>query len=364
MAQAFGECGVDTRIVYPWSPGSLPWRDVASAYGLRRAPARLVLPAVHCTGALRRLGTVTTRLSLAAFARGVGRDAVVLARHPRYDPLATLLRLKARGAFGGRIFVELHEAQHLVPAQDPHVGGYIVVSEPLQAFLRSAGIEPGRVLLAPNGVDLRSFESLHAAEPREMRRELGLPADRAILCYTGQLGPGRNVETLVASLRHLPAETMLVLVGGNRGEDRQRIQAFVASQALSDRVVLRGHEPAARAWRLQMAADVLVIPYAAYMAHAEWCSPLKLGEYLATGVPIVAFPLPSLKAVLRDEDVVWATEETSRGLAEAVLDALKRLPRPFAEVERRLAGWSWTDRARRMAAFMGLAAPGAGPGTT
>jgi glycosyltransferase involved in cell wall biosynthesis len=262
--------------------------------------------------------------------------------------------LKKWGFHKTRIFIELHEAQHYVSSLDPYINGYIVVSEPLRAFLLQVGIAPSRILLAPNGVDLESYEEVHRYEKHELRRELGLPQNHPVICYTGQLGPGRNVEMLIAALKHLDQEILLVLVGGNRQQDLQRIQAFVVSEKLTERVILRGHEPAPITWRFQMAADVLAIPYASYLATAEWCSPLKLAEYLATGIPIVAFPLPSLQSVLHQEDVVWATEETALGLAEAIAVAMKRQRRRLEDIRSRLAGWTWVDRAQRIAAFMGI----------
>ena len=81
---------------------------------------------------------------------------------------------------------------------------------------------------------------------------------------------------------------------------------------------------------------------------------MKLGEYLATGIPIVAFRLPSLEGVLHEEEVVWAEEETAAGLAGAITQAMKRERRRLEDIEARLAGWTWADRARRMAAFMGM----------
>jgi glycosyltransferase involved in cell wall biosynthesis len=59
--------------------------------------------------------------------------------------------------------------------------------------------------------------------------------------------------------------------------------------------------------RLMSGMDVLLMPYQEQVSigvrhhdTARWMSPMKMFEYLATGVPVVSSDLPALKEVLRD----------------------------------------------------------------
>lgn len=353
MADAFLECGVNAAVVYPWSSRMIRWHDVRETYGLHRSLKRKILPGFYLTSSRWRfVSNPLLRISLALFAINAGRNTVFLGRHPHLEPLRTLIRLKMWNLLRARIVVELHEPHHYLPGVDRHIDGYVVISKGLESFLLDAGVDPGRILLAPNAVDLTSYEQAHRRERSALRRQLQLPEEHSIICYTGQLGPGRNVETLIQAMQYLEERVSLVLVGGRNSDDVRRLEEFVASNRLSQRVKLIGQQPTQVVIDFQLAADVLVIPYNSHLAHARWCSPLKLWEYLASSKPIVAFAIPALREILRDDEVVWAKEETAVALAAAIGEALTRKPRAFEEVRARIGDWTWADRAQRVLDFI------------
>ena len=354
MAQAFREEGLSTTIVYPWSPSGLAWRDLRKTYALRQAPARrLVLGLCRKRRTrFRSANWALLSLPLGLFAIGLGADAVLLGRTPRQVPMATLLWLKANGLLKARLFVELHQVEHYSQRADPYIDGYVVISDAIRSSLMAAGVEADRVLLAPNAVDLTAYEQLSTRDKVTLRAELGLGGQQPLVCYTGQLYRGRNVDMLVEAMGHLETVSAVV-VGGNVESDVQRIQTLIDSRGLSPRVRMVGQQPAATAMKFQLAADALVIPYDSRMQTAKGCSPLKIGEYLASGRPIAAFPIPGLREGFEDGEVVWATEETPLALATAIKEALGRPSRSLPEIRARLGKWTWRDRAWRMAEFMG-----------
>ena len=354
MAEGFLDRGVDATLVFPWVGGMLPWAEVPDTYGLQRAVPRYLLRGsrVSAMRPLRLLRPAALQASLAAFALSVRSTDVVLARRLRGDPSATLLALKRRRLLRSRLFVELHDARHFTTAADSSVDGYIVITEALAAFLRNAGVDERRVLVAPNAVDPRAYAGLAARDRRTLRSELGLRSDRVIACYTGQLYPGRNVDALIAALEHLAPAFSVVIVGGHVTSDVQRITALAERIGVASRVVLVGQQPAHRAAMYQVAADVLVIPYdTAHTQTASWCSPLKVREYLAAGRPSRRFPCRRWPR--RCATTMWRGRgETPRDLAVAIEGASRRPPRSTHEVARRLEGATWSDRARAIVEFI------------
>ena len=81
-----------------------------------------------------------------------------------------------------------------------------------------------------------------------------------------------------------------------------------------------GHRPPAEARRYLAAADVAVIPLSgATIIAREHTSPLKMFEYMAAGVPIVASDLPSLREVLRHEhNALLVPPDDNAALAAAI----------------------------------------------
>jgi glycosyltransferase involved in cell wall biosynthesis len=102
-------------------------------------------------------------------------------------------------------------------------------------------------------------------------------------------------------------------------------------------------------------ADVLVLPNPASVISSEFTSPLKLFEYMASGRPIVASDLPSLREVLRDGENALLVEP---GNPQALTAGVARIKNDPA-LGRRLAEramedvrqFTWGRRAERLEAL-------------
>lgn len=352
MASGFRAIGQPAVIVRVPGFSGLPWDEIPAVYGVPAVPPRYDVPGGGpVTGRVPVLRGVLRRLGLGALAVRAAAGDVILARHATRDPLRLVLRARALGLVRARIIVELHEIPHHDPAADRLVDGYVVIHEHLRQHLVNGGFPDGRILLAPSAVDLDAYELAREWDRATLRRELQLPADAPVVCYTGRLSASRNVEILIGALAHLPAGACLVLIGDATGSYGERLVHLASAQRGHIDVRLPGRLPAEATRRYQMASDVLVFPYGDRLAAAPKYSPLKLGEYLATGLPIAAFRTPSLAATLSDDDVVWAAEETPEAMAAAITSASRRAPRSREQVRTRLAGASWPDRARAITAF-------------
>ena len=124
----------------------------------------------------------------------------------------------------------------------------------------------------------------------------------AICGYFGQLYSGRGIE-IVERLAAADRRILFLVYGGNEGDVRSRR----AQNAGSSNLRFMGHVAHPEARALMAAMDVLLMPYqqcvsigAAGHDTAQWMSPMKMFEYLAAGVPIVASDLASLREVLQD----------------------------------------------------------------
>jgi hypothetical protein len=181
----------------------------------------------------------------------------------------------------------------------------VVVSKQLREHLeRHHGTAPSRTLVlhdaAPDGI-----VPLDRAERRNALRTLVPDAAgswEAICGYFGHLYAGRGTDVIEAAAAQRP-RTLFLIYGGNDAD----VAAHRERNRLAN-VKFMGHVTHVEARRLMKAFDVLLMPYQSTVSigvaghdTASWMSPMKMFEYLATGVPIVASDLPALREVLHHE---------------------------------------------------------------
>lgn len=125
---------------------------------------------------------------------------------------------------------------------------------------------------------------------------------QACCAYFGHLYAGRGVEIIEAMAAMRP-KVLFLVIGGNDAD-----VALRRTMNRSANLVYLGHVSHAIARQIMPAADVLLMPYQASVSigvaghdTARWMSPMKMFEYMASGVPILSSGLPVLGEVLRHE---------------------------------------------------------------
>ena len=203
------------------------------------------------------------------------------------------------------------------------------------------GVEPERILITPTGVDLNRFTP--PPDGKEVRARLGLDG-KVVIGWSGSFRGFHVLEQLVAAAPR-SQETVLLLVGD--GPQRARIEALVAEAGIE--AVFTGTVSAAELPRHLAAMDVGVVmgdPRSFYY------SPLKLAEYLAAGLPVVAPDVAPLGKLLDPDTnaVLYPAGEVSalrRGLTELAADEQRR--RHLREGALASAPqWSWDEQVRRV----------------
>ena len=151
---------------------------------------------------------------------------------------------------------------------------------------------PGRTIVVPNGMDASRFRHLPAAAAARTR--FGLPADAQLVVFVGALRPWHGLDLGIKALALMPASAHLVVAGD--GPIRDELQRLAAELRVDDRVHWLGQVNHREVPAVLAACDVAIAPYPDLENFAY--SPLKLYEYLAAGLPIVASNIGQIPDVL------------------------------------------------------------------
>ncbi len=278
--------------------------------------------------------------SLAAAGRLIARtyakdrfDAIQVSGTPDvyFTMAAPFRRLGARFVFDQRdLSPELYELRfgrrdrtyrmllHLERASYRAADHVITVNRSLQRVAYERGeLSPGRVSIVGNGPSL--------ARVRDAVAQPGLRHGRLHLClWVGVMGPQDRVGLAVDAaadviLRRRRTDTHFVFVGD--GESRADAQRHAADLGIADFVSFPGWLPEPGVLAHLATADVGLEPNL-----EDIVSPVKVMEYMALGVPSVAFDLTETRQLARDA-AMYARPGDVAGFAALVASLLDDAPR-------------------------------------
>jgi glycosyltransferase involved in cell wall biosynthesis len=228
----------------------------------------------------------------------------------------------------------------------------------LTSFLRQRFLDMGfssdQVIVLPDGVDLDLFEGLPSKD--DCRRRLGLPLGRPIIGYIGRfrtLEMEKGIPELVEAMRGLSsvngAEPLLLCVGGPMDAVPAYLELARRISIPQDRLRFVDRVPNTEVPYWIRAFDVALAPFPWADHYAYFMSPLKLFEYMAAGVPILATDLPSIREVLRHGENAWLVPPGDpKALAEGIRHLLENpdLAERLAQQARKdVRQYTWKRRA-------------------
>lgn len=228
-------------------------------------------------------------------------------------------REKFAGFFFKNIIFEMHE----LPAEISclhrwlfkRFKKFIVLTSYIKKALIKLGLEEENIFIAPDGVDLNKFNLKISKE--EARLKLNLPIDKKIVAYTGSfyIYNWKGVNIIIEAAKYVGGGIVFMLVGGGREEiiDIQR------KYGKMENVLLIERKKQSEIPYYLKASDILILPNKKGNKTSEMCtSPLKLFEYMASGRPIIASDLPSMREILNEKNSLLIKPNNPKVLADSV----------------------------------------------
>ena len=353
MAEAFADCGLEVNLISPTRRDPIK-QDFFSFYSIKRnfKFKKLFSPDFYFPGKLDKVAVAVKSLV----------SASVLALYSVFRKADFIysrdeLPLYFLSFFKKSLIFEIHrfsKKRSFFYRRFRNKNFKVVsISKGLKDELLNFGFKPENILVAPDGVDLEEF-NLNLSKS-EARIKFGLPLDKKIAVYAGHLFKWKGVDTLLKAALLLK-EVLFVFIGGTE-KDVENFKLLIEKYR-AENVMLLGHRPYSEIPFYLKAADVLVLPNEKEEKISEfYTSPLKLFEYMASGRPIVASNLPSVREILDKDSGLFFESGSSQRLIEAIKRVIEdeNLTKSLsAKAFEKIHQYTWDKRARKILSFINV----------
>lgn len=285
----------------------------------------------------------------------ITRQDIVYTRHPLPALISLLLGIKVlyetyrnyadHNQWLGKLLARASRKNNFL--------GVITHSRLAKQGLLKLGIEEEKVATIHNGFNPGLYNGDITKE--QARKELNLPRQAKIACYSGRLDKEKGVDTLIDLAERTP-EITCFLIGKSQKEPEGWIDETARTRGLTN----IQHVPWVQIGELVKylkASDLLLIPPTEkpLTKYGKTVLPLKLFLYLSAGRPILAPSLPDMLDVLNDKNAALVAPDNIDEAARAVRrifsdgDWSDRLAKNARETSQ---NFTWQRRAERIFEFI------------
>jgi len=168
---------------------------------------------------------------------------------------------------------------------------FVAVSDDIRRSLEGVGIDPGRIAVVPNAIDISAEEIV--ADREELLGELGLPQSAQVCCAAGRMVRAKGYAFLLQVWRELrKSDTHCVIVGD--GRERAKLERLILEYGLGRHVHLLGYRERNATLQIMKACDVFV------MTSCTEGTPVALLEAAALRCPIVTTSVGGIPEMVTD----------------------------------------------------------------
>lgn len=205
------------------------------------------------------------------------------------------------------------------------------------------GADPERIVITPTGVDLDVLQ--RPVQDTGRKESLGL-GGRFVVGWVGSFRPFHAVNQLVEAVAGLDGVSLLLVGDGpERPAIEERAVALGVDVAFTGTV---NHQELPDLLAVMDAAAVLAQPDEGFHY-----SPLKLGEYFAAGLAVVAPDVATVRSRVSDEVDVLLVPPGDRSELRSAIERLRDDPEFRMALGKRARveasdHWSWDDQVRRV----------------
>jgi glycosyltransferase involved in cell wall biosynthesis len=157
--------------------------------------------------------------------------------------------------------------------------------------IEETGVDAGRVVSIPTGIDLERFKP---GSLREARTALGLDPDGPVIGIVATLRSWKGHRYLLEAFANLADRGARLAVVGD-GPQREALEALAKELGIADRVRFAGNQADVAPWL--RAFDLFCLP-----SYANEGVPQALMQAMACGLAVVTTPVGSIAEIVQDGD--------------------------------------------------------------
>jgi glycosyltransferase involved in cell wall biosynthesis len=340
-AAAMQKIGLDIRLYMPKSSSRISTQTLVMERGISE-PLNITLTPL-LSSQLKRWGFIGYRPFVARHHRTLTEANALYTRASAIS--LALAKAGLRHSFEVHDFHQLVRTNELRPIIKAHQHGTVqwMVStcQAIADSLADAGADPRRLCVAPNGADLDDFSVVPPLNPAHL--------DHPRIVYAGRVSGSRGLQIFKTIAERGIADVSLV---GEQEHAIQPTRGLNVFPAVPHREIPEWYKK----------TDIVLLPYQWGLGHIESISPVKLFEAMASGRPVIASDVPSIREIIEHGKTALLVDPDDINAWVQAVELLKRdrdLAVRLGAAARALAPkYSWHSRAEHIARTLGWSLPG------
>jgi glycosyltransferase involved in cell wall biosynthesis len=216
------------------------------------------------------------------------------------------------------------------------------------------GAPADKIQVLDDAVDLDLYNERHV-DIENNREKLGLASQKKIILYCGSLKKGKGISQIIKTAKIMASNENIefVVLGGN-GKEVRAWKAVAAHVELAN-ISFKGFVPGVLVPKYLGVADVLFMPFDLegknFVMDIKSTSPIKLFEYMASGVPIVSTDIPVVSRILKNKREALLVTPEKQNYSDAIELLLKDQEYSNyigANAKAKVADYTYINRCKRI----------------
>lgn len=224
------------------------------------------------------------------------------------------------------VVFEAHKCHAVVDGMDPdeerrrlnEANGIITLSDGIRSDLEDLGVTVDAVIW-----DAANTDYVPSASKSSLRSELGIDQNTTVFVYAGSFNSDKyDIESVIEAFGSISGdEDRSLYVLGGEPSQVEALEHTVRTAGIDDTVCFLGYIPQRKVFEYLKAADIgLVAQQPTDVRASKYTSPLKLFEYLVSGLCVVATDVPSITEVAQNEPRILTYDPYEIGDLKRVLE--------------------------------------------